>query len=97
MPSEAISWNKKDFIDGVHLVVWDTLEDLAKAIDYYKTHPLERIRIAYAGYELVKQKHTWDFRIVELNDILDKYTRKDDNMNRNVYKLLGKSRKKHFY
>lgn len=64
---------EKDFKDKVHLVIWDTFDDLYKAIDYYCNNPLERMRIAYTGYEYVLSNHTWISRIQQLDTLITSY------------------------
>jgi glycosyltransferase involved in cell wall biosynthesis len=60
---------EKDFIDGEHLRVWKTFEELAELIDYYLIHEEERKQIAANGHQLVKKKYTWNnmvYNIIEL-------------------------------
>jgi spore maturation protein CgeB len=64
---------EKDFKDKVHLVVWDTIDQLYELIDYYKNNTLERLRIAYNGYEHVLYNHTWTSRIKELDTLITTY------------------------
>jgi glycosyltransferase involved in cell wall biosynthesis len=62
---------EKDFKDGYHVVVWKDLEDLHTKINYYLTHPEERLVIAKRGCELVHTKHTWKHRMEQLVPILN--------------------------
>lgn len=58
------------FTDGVHLVYYDSREDLFDKIDYYLEHGEERANIASAGFELVRSKHNWTERMKEFWQIL---------------------------
>jgi len=51
------------FEDGRDLVVYDSIEDLFKKIDYYLKNESEREKIAYGGYLKVKDKHTYQARV----------------------------------
>jgi len=59
-----------EFKDGEHLVVWNTLEELAEKVDYYMAHDEEREEIARAGCTLVHRHETWLDRIHQLCDII---------------------------
>ena len=41
------------FVDGAELVMYTSLEDMKKKVEYYLTHEEERLQIAKAGYEKV--------------------------------------------
>lgn len=52
--------------DGEHLVVWDTVDDLAEKIRYYLKHSTERQRIMDAGKAFIVKFHSFDVRVAEL-------------------------------
>jgi hypothetical protein len=54
------------FVDGVHLVIYDTFDDLIDKIDYYLTHDAERAAIARAGREEVLRHHTYGHRAAQI-------------------------------
>jgi len=53
------------FQDGVHLVVYDGIEDLLEKASYYLAHDEERTKIAEAGRKEVLSKHTYRHRARE--------------------------------
>lgn len=53
------------FMDGKHLVVFDTLEEAVQKVIYYHEHPDEAGRIAGAGHRQVGP-HTWDARVEQI-------------------------------
>ena len=55
---------------GKHLEVYESVEEACEKIEYYLAHEDERIEIARAGYELVKEKHTVIARVVEMIKII---------------------------
>ncbi|NQT32166.1 MAG: glycosyltransferase [Candidatus Omnitrophica bacterium] len=58
------------FEDGKQVVFFTDEADLRKKIEYYLKNPKERERIANAGYEEVKKKHTYEHRIERILDIV---------------------------
>jgi hypothetical protein len=64
------------FQNGKQLAVYYNYEDCISKICYYLSHQGERERIAAAGYEEARLKHTYDFRaraiIAILNEKVDK-------------------------
>jgi len=64
---------EEDFIDGVHLRVWKTFEELSSMVDYYLApqNQAERRGIAEAGQYLVSTKHTWETRLDDLTKIIN--------------------------
>ena len=50
---------EKDFVDGVHLRTFKTLDEMIFLIDYYLKNEDERISIARTGCGLVHEKFTW--------------------------------------
>jgi spore maturation protein CgeB len=65
-----IPWMDRYFEGGKHLVYWDDEADLFKKIDYYLKHDTERERIGRAGSKHVHQRHSWEVRIKEFEDII---------------------------
>jgi glycosyltransferase involved in cell wall biosynthesis len=61
---------EKDFIDGIHLVVWKTIPELIVKIKYYLKHPEEAFVIARGGYQQVIAEHTWKNRVDHLEYII---------------------------
>lgn len=58
--------------NGKHLVFWETMEDLPKAIAYWLSaaHSKERKAIAKAGQAFVREHHSFDVRVRELFEIM---------------------------
>jgi glycosyltransferase involved in cell wall biosynthesis len=52
--------------DGVHLVIWDTFDDLKEKIVYWLDRDEERKKIAEAGQLYVSVNHSFDVRVQEL-------------------------------
>jgi hypothetical protein len=59
---------EQDFIDGVHLRTWKTMEELKELIEYYllPANEKERKKIAMQGSELVHKLFTFDSMIENL-------------------------------
>lgn len=49
--------------DGVHCIMWDTIDDAIAKAKYYIEHEEERKKIAEAGYKHVIASHTMDHRV----------------------------------
>lgn len=62
---------ERDFEAGIHLDVWDSIEQLMEKIDYYLEHEGLRKAIAKAGYQYVHESHTWENRIAQLKQMID--------------------------
>ena len=58
-----------DFVDGEHLVAWDSFEELTEKAAHYLVNEDERKRIAAAGCELVHREHTWLARMPRLLEL----------------------------
>ncbi len=58
------------FEEGHHLVAYETKEELMILIDYYLRHDEEREKIARAGYELVKSRHTYRHRLKKIFEVI---------------------------
>lgn len=54
------------FKDGVHLVTYKTLDEAVEKAKYYIAHDEEREKIAQAGFEEVRAKHTFKHRAEEI-------------------------------
>jgi hypothetical protein len=70
---------EKDFIDGFHLVVWKNIPELIEKIDYFLLHDDEARKISRQGCILVHEYHNWNFRLNELQYVLETNTLKRDN------------------
>lgn len=70
----CLSHNYKDinteFTPGVHLDVWNNVDELFAKIDYYLQRNEERMHIAKTGCDLVHKECTWDKRIEQLMQML---------------------------
>ena len=60
------------FIDGQDLVICSNIDDLREKIDYYLSHPSERIQIAKNGIIAVEKfsRHNWAKQVVEIYNML---------------------------
>jgi len=63
----------KDFENGKHLVTWSSIDDLVEKCHYYLQRPIERRIIGEEGYSIVKSTATWNSRMIELKQIINKY------------------------
>lgn len=59
--------------DGVHCVMYDSLEDAMMKAEYYINHDEEREKIARAGYEHVLANHTMDKRVDVILNAIKKF------------------------
>ena len=57
------------FTVGEHLDVYESIEDLDDKIHYYLEHPSIRKEMAQAGYEYVKNNHTYTIRLAQMISI----------------------------
>lgn len=57
---------------GKEVVAYSSPEDLSRKISYYLKHEEERQKIALAGQKRTLRDHTYQNRMVELKDILEK-------------------------
>jgi len=76
----------KPFIEGKHIVYYDTFEEAREIIHYYRTHDDERREIAENGRRYVQEEFPWYERIREF---LDSYVRTipDDFLERRQARL----------
>jgi len=60
------------FVDGETCIAWDGLNNMMDQVRYYlKPENVDhRERIAIAGRQLIKDKHTWDHRVPVLFDMI---------------------------
>lgn len=56
----------EQFENGVDLVVFEGMEDLVKKVDYYLSHPQERMAIAQNGREKIRSQHLYEHRLQEM-------------------------------
>ena len=54
------------FTDGVHLVTYKTLDEAVDKAKYYIAHDEEREKIAEAGFNEVRSKHTFKHRVEQV-------------------------------
>lgn len=59
------------FKEGEDLVCFDGMEDLKEKAAYYLEHEEERKAIAASGYQKVKERHTYVYRIREMLKIIE--------------------------
>lgn len=52
--------------NGVHLVTWDSIEEVPDLIKYWMKNEDKRLKIAKEGQEFVMTKHSFDVRVDEL-------------------------------
>jgi len=57
------------FQDGVHLVTYKTLDEAIEKAKYYIAHDEEREKIAEAGFNEVRAKHTFKHRCEQVMDV----------------------------
>ncbi len=65
-------YNEEWFIEGEEIVSFDNHSDLEQKIEYYLANPVEREKIAEAGYKKVYQHHTYKNRVNKIMDKLKK-------------------------
>lgn len=58
--------------DGVHLVTWQSYDDLREKIAYYLAHPDEREKIVRKGQSEALRFHSFEYRLTQLFDMLNK-------------------------
>ena len=61
---------KLGFIPGRNFVLYETLNQLRRRIDYYLKHPSERDKIAEEGQRFVREKHNNSVRVDRMTQIL---------------------------
>jgi hypothetical protein len=62
-----------EFTIGEHLDVWHDIEDLVKKCRYYLNNRSKALEIGKKASEFVKEKCTWDYRVKELIELINKY------------------------
>jgi hypothetical protein len=68
--------NLQELFDvGKEVVTYDSAEDAAEKISYYSAHPAERDAIAHAGQARTLREHTYEQRMRELVQILQRRLR----------------------
>ena len=58
------------FKNGEHLVIYDNLKDLKSKIQYYLKHDIEREKIAKAGMNFVRNRHSCKMRVKQFTKIV---------------------------
>ena len=61
---------EKDFIEGVDVAAWSTIDELKEKIGYYLDNPTEAKIIAANGCKKVWENHKWSDRIKQLKSII---------------------------
>lgn len=59
-------------VDGKHLVLWSTVDELIDKIGYYMEHIAEALTIASEGQAYVMEHHSFDCRVKQMLDELSK-------------------------
>ncbi|MGK0469238.1 glycosyltransferase family protein [Clostridium sp.] len=62
----------KCFNNGKDLIIYRDLQDLVEIIEYYLHNEKERQNIIINGYEKVKNEHTYEVRLKQLMNIVEK-------------------------
>jgi spore maturation protein CgeB len=62
--------NKLGFVDGKHLVIYNDIGDLVKKARYYMKNDKEREKIAKQGMNFVKENHSCERRVQQMNEII---------------------------
>lgn len=58
------------------IITYKSVEEAVEKIKYFTNNPLEASKIAYAGQQRTLTEHTYQNRMIELHDILEKYLNK---------------------
>jgi hypothetical protein len=53
-------------VDGEHVLLWDTLDDLADLVEAYRKRPNERARIACQAQQLARERHSFRSRVQQV-------------------------------
>lgn len=53
-------------VDGEHVLMWDTLDDLADLVQMYRERPDERARIARQAQRLARERHSFRCRVQQV-------------------------------
>ena len=61
------------FTDGIHCVMYNTLDEAVEKAKYYLAHDEERIKIAKAGHVAVMASHTIDHRVDKMLDLIYRF------------------------
>jgi len=54
----------KIFVEGVHLECYESLDELYQKLSFYLSHPTKREHIGKQGQQLAKERHSWDYRLL---------------------------------
>jgi len=58
--------------DGKHLITWDSFEQLEEEMTWVLDHPVESHRIAQNGQDFMLKNHSFDVRVREILDVLER-------------------------
>ena len=58
------------FTPGEDIVMYESIDDLIRKIDYYLNNDEERMRIAHNGYMKVKEFYSYTAKLEEMMNIL---------------------------
>jgi spore maturation protein CgeB len=64
--TENVKGLSEFFVPDKEVAVFDGVDELARKIDFFLMHLLERDRIAWAGHERARKEHTYDVRFHDL-------------------------------
>jgi spore maturation protein CgeB len=64
--TDNVNHLQKYYTPNKEIIVYDDLDDLVKKINYYLAHPVERERIALAGYQRTIREHTYFHRFRQM-------------------------------
>jgi spore maturation protein CgeB len=53
-------------VDGEHVLLWDTLDDLTDLVEAYRKRPNERARIACQAQQLAHERHSFRSRVQQV-------------------------------
>jgi hypothetical protein len=71
--SETYPEADHEFEKGVHYDNWDDIPQLIEKCHYYINNRNEAIQIGKNASKLVLEKCTWDYRMIELKELINKY------------------------
>lgn len=57
-------------VPETHHVYWDTIDELADKMRYYRAHEDERKEMIYRGWQYAKEHHTYEHRIKRILELL---------------------------
>jgi hypothetical protein len=63
---DMVGWEALGFLEDVHFLAWDSVGEAKEKIQWALNHMEEREQIAEAGWKLVREKHTYEHRVLEM-------------------------------